>query len=168
MSGSWNRPKINIPKTKMEWGSDIIGYLSFLGSVVFLIFSWGMLPEEVPAHYNASGEVDRWGSKLELLILPIVGLFTAFLMQVFEKFPETHNYPQRINEENAAEFYLNSRKMVNLLKNICFILFAVILVQSITVALGWSNGFGAWVLPLIISSSFIPIVLGLLKQRKIK
>ncbi|AZV40910.1 hypothetical protein BAOM_0199 [Peribacillus asahii] len=35
----------------------------------------GTLPEEVLAHYNALGEVDRWGSKWELLILPGVGAF---------------------------------------------------------------------------------------------
>lgn len=29
------------------------------------------LPDEMPAHYNAQGEVDRWGSKYEMLIFPI-------------------------------------------------------------------------------------------------
>ena len=28
------------------------------------------LPDEMPAHYNAQGEVDRWGSKYEMLIFP--------------------------------------------------------------------------------------------------
>lgn len=73
------RPKLDIPKTASEKLWDIIGYTAFLGSLVFLGFVWGELPDEVPAHYNASGEVDRWGSKYELFILPGIGLFILLL-----------------------------------------------------------------------------------------
>jgi Protein of unknown function (DUF1648) len=52
-----------------------------------LSYKWNGLPDEVPAHYNALYEVDRWGSKMELFILPIVGAFIALLVQWFEKFP---------------------------------------------------------------------------------
>ncbi|MFB5285398.1 DUF1648 domain-containing protein [Peribacillus sp. Hz7] len=45
----------------------MIGFSTYLGSLIFLIIIWGTLPEEVPAHYNALGEVGRWGSKWELL-----------------------------------------------------------------------------------------------------
>ncbi|WP_287417447.1 DUF1648 domain-containing protein [Oceanithermus sp.] len=30
------------------------------------------LPDTVPAHLNFAGEIDRWGSKIEVLILPLV------------------------------------------------------------------------------------------------
>lgn len=168
MANSWKRPKIKIVKTKSEWIWDIIGYSFYLGSLILLIYNWDQLPDKVPAHYNALGEVDRWGSKMELIILPIVGAFIAFMMQLFEKFPETHNYPERLNQENAKEFYLMSRKLVNQLKNICLIIFALILIESISIALGMENGFGVWFLPIPILSALIPIVLGIIKQKKIK
>ena len=43
----------------------------FLGLLIF----WGRIPDQIPGHYNAAGEIDRWGSKLELLILPVVSVF---------------------------------------------------------------------------------------------
>ena len=43
----------------------------FLGLFVF----WGRIPDQIPGHYNGAGEIDRWGSKFELLILPVVGVF---------------------------------------------------------------------------------------------
>ena len=167
MSNSWKRPKIKILKTKSEWFWDIIGYSFYLGSLIFLIYNWNRLPDEVPAHYNALGEVDRWGSKMELLILPIIGAFIAVLMQVLEKFPESHNYPERLNQENAKEFYLISRKMINLLKNICLITFTLLLFESVSIALGWGYRFGVWFLPITILGAFIPIILGIIKQKKI-
>ncbi|SDN72380.1 DUF1648 domain-containing protein [Bacillus sp. OK048] len=168
MSNSWKRPKIKILKTKSEWFWDIIGYSFYLGSLIFLIYNWNRLPDEVPAHYNALGEVDRWGSKMELLIFPIVGAFIAVLMQLLEKFPESHNYPERLNKKNAKEFYLISRKLVNQLKNICLITFVLILIESVSIALGWENRFGVWFLPIAILSAFIPIILGIIKQKKIR
>lgn len=162
------RPKIKIPKTRVEWLYDIIGYSLYIGSIIFLVIIWTRLPAEVPAHYNALGEVDRWGSKWELLILPGIGAFILMFMQVFEKFPEVHNYPTRFKQSNAKEFYLNSRKMINQLKNICLVLFSFILFESVFIALGWGNGFGKLFLPIVIVCAFIPIVMMIIRQKKIK
>ena len=162
------RPKISIPKTKSEWVWDIIGYGIYFSSIIYLIYIWNSLPNQVPAHFNASGEVDRWGSKYELLILPIIGAFIGIFMQLLEKFPESHNYPARLNENNAKEFYLVSRKTSNSIKNISLIIFASILFESTSIALGWGNPFSKWLIPLIVISVSIPIVLGIIRQTKIR
>ncbi|WP_404448851.1 DUF1648 domain-containing protein [Bacillus sp. RC252] len=159
---------MKIQKTKSEWIWDIIGYSFFLGSIIFLITIWGGLPEEVPGHYNANGAVDRWGSKWELFTLPGIGTFILLLMQTLEKFPEVNNYPQRFNESNAKQFYLNSRKMINQLKNVCLVIFALIQFETISIVLGWSGGLGKLFLPIIIIGTVIPIVIGIIRKRKIK
>lgn len=39
--------------------------------VVLSLLLLPLLPERIPAHYNLYGEVDRWGSRLEVLLLPL-------------------------------------------------------------------------------------------------
>lgn len=168
MSNAWKRPKLNIPKTKSEWVWDIFGYGIYFASAIFLIASWSRLPEKVPAHYNAFGVVDRWGSKWELILLPIITTFLLIFLQLLEKHPEVHNYPARLNESNAAEFYLLSRKLLNQMKNICLILLSALLVESISIALGWGSILGKWFLSVLFISMFFPIVVMIVKQRKIK
>jgi len=163
-----NRPKLTIPKTVSERIWDIIGYVSYIGAILFLIISWGDLPSEVPAHYNAAGDVDRWGSKWELVILPGIGLFLLLFLNLFEKYPEWHNYPKRFNASNATQFYLVSRQLINQLKNLSLIMFAVILYQSIAIALGWSEELGTMLISLLVGSLLIPIIITWLKFRKIK
>lgn len=36
---------------------------------VYLAYIWNELPKEVPMHWNASGEIDRWGDKSELFVM---------------------------------------------------------------------------------------------------
>ncbi|WP_033827088.1 SdpI family protein [Bacillus andreraoultii] len=162
------RPKIKLPKTKSEWIFDSIGYTTYIASIVFLIGIWGRLPDKVPAHYNLAGEIDRWGSKWELLILPIIGGLTLIFMQILENYPEIHNYPSRLNEENAAQFYLISRKMLNQLKNVCLLTFSALLFESVLIALKWWERSGIWFLPVIVIAAMLPLIVGVIRQRKIK
>lgn len=42
-----------------------------------------VLPAEIPMHYNTAGEVNRWGSKYEMLLLPLITLLMGvFLLKV--------------------------------------------------------------------------------------
>lgn len=167
----WQRPKLDIPKTKGEKIWDLFGYSIYFGTIIFIILVWGSLPDKVPAHFNFAGEVDRWGSKWELIIFPFIGVFLLLFMQFIEKVPETYNYPKRFNESNAAQFYLQSRKMMNQLKNIMLIIFALITIESILIAkFSWTSTgkFGYWQIIAILLGVGIPIVKGVIDQKKIK
>lgn len=162
------RPILTLPKTKYEKFLDVIGSGLFTVSILFIILQWGNLPEEIPAHFNAKGEVDRWGSKIEVLILPGIGIFMWIFLGLLEKAPHMHNYPARLNERNVEAFYLNSRKLCNEVKNFCLILFAIISCEIVLVALGKIEGLGWWFLPVVLIGTGIPILKGLIASSKIK
>jgi len=162
------RPILKIPKTRNEIIFDIIGIGFFVISILYIIVQWKHLPDQIPGHFNAKGEVDRWGSKYELLIVPIIGLFIFLLSTLFEKAPHMHNYPNRLNESNAEQFYLNSRKMLNATKNVCMLFFAVLNFQMVRIGLDKQDSLGGWFLPVLIISFFIPLAVGIYKQTKIK
>ncbi len=54
-------------------------FLPLIVSMIALIF----LPDLIPVHYNIKNEIDRWGSKYEILIIPIIiillGHFLLFI-----------------------------------------------------------------------------------------
>ena len=56
-------------------------FLPLLIAIVALPF----LPEKIPAHYNFAGEIDRWGSKFEMLIFPAVTIAMGFFMLFMAK-----------------------------------------------------------------------------------
>lgn len=162
------RPIINLPKAKREKVWDCLGGGVFLASIVYIIVMWGKLPDEIPGHFNGAGEVDRWGTKIELFILPFIGLLLWVLMGLLEKVPHLHNYPARLNESNVERFYLNSRKLLNEIKNICLMIFALISFQMVQIALGEAQSLGWWFLPLVIIGAGVPIIKGMIELSKIK
>ncbi|WDU79239.1 MULTISPECIES: DUF1648 domain-containing protein [Lysinibacillus] len=162
------RPILKLPKTRSEKIWDYIGGSIFILSIFYIILAWGKLPDEIPGHFNGMGEVDRWGAKIELFILPFIGLFLWMLMGLLEKVPHMHNYPSRLNESNVKAFYLNSRKILNEVKNICIILFAFISIQMVRIGLGEVNSLGWWFLPIVLIGVLIPIIKGFITSYKIK
>ncbi|RUL56899.1 DUF1648 domain-containing protein [Lysinibacillus antri] len=162
------RPILKLPKTKVEKIMDAMGLGIFLLAILFLIVNWGNIPEEVPGHFNATGEVDRWGSKVEVIILPIIGTFLFMLMSAFEKAPHMHNYPKRINETNAYQFYTQSTRLLNVVKNLCLVMFAFLIVQIVRVSLGDIQSLGLLFLPVFLIILFGVMISGIYKQSKIK
>jgi uncharacterized membrane protein len=41
----------------------------------FLAFIWASLPAEVPLHWGIDGEINRYGSKMELILMGIIPIF---------------------------------------------------------------------------------------------
>ena len=164
----FNQPAIHIDKTTSEKIWDAVGYTFYIGTIVYLLSVWNDLPNQVPAHYNVIGMVDRWGSKWELFILPGTGLFIILFMHLAWKYPHLHNYPKRLNDSNRKAFYRQSRQLINQLKNISLIIFSLILITTINGALGNTAGLSPWFIVMIILGMFMPIIYYLLKVRQIK
>ena len=163
------RPKLNLPKTTGEIIADIIGIGALLLALLYIALNWVSLPAEVPAHFNGAGDVDRWGSKFELLILPAIGIGLFAMMHIVEKKPHIHNYPDRLNENNVEAFYSTSRKMLNLMKNLINILFAYSIFEIILIAQEKADShsmlFG---IILILVAIFAVVIVGMIKMAKIK
>lgn len=55
-------------KLKIELSHIILVLLPFL----YLAYIWRDLPAQVPLHWNIHGEIDRYGSKQELILIPVL------------------------------------------------------------------------------------------------
>ena len=72
----------------LKW---ILTTLTVISSVIMLF----VLPDIVPVHFDVNGVVDRWGSKYEILILPILAIVSMLAFELFTKW-----YNKKINDTN--------------------------------------------------------------------
>lgn len=47
---------------------------------VYLAYLWNNLPNKVPMHWNINGEIDRYGEKIELLLIPFLLPFLVYII----------------------------------------------------------------------------------------
>ena len=148
-----NNPVLEIPKSLFEKTLDIVTAILYVTGIIYTIFIWNQLPDQVPAHYNGAGEVNRWGSKWELIILPVIAALLAVFMSFLEKHPEWHNY-MKLKENNIEFQYKNSRLMMNVLKNECVLLFTFLTYKTEQIAMGNTDTIGTAVLPISLAVIF--------------
>ncbi len=79
--------------------------ITFIPLIVTL-FAINLLPDTVPMHYDAQGNIDRWGAKYEQLILPIVTIAMTGFMQLVIVMSE-RNAKKTEDEKKKAELHSN-------------------------------------------------------------
>ena len=63
----------------MKTKKTVYYILMYLPLVVALI-ALPNLPEKIPAHYGFDNQVDRWGSKYETLLFPVISLLMGYFL----------------------------------------------------------------------------------------
>jgi len=121
---------MKLKHTKLQIILEIITVLILIAMVVNLKVSWENIADKIPAHYNAAGEVDKWGQKSELFFVPIICIVLYILLTFITFFPALWNVPISFNEENKTRVYASMKNMMCLLKLEMVINFAYISYKS--------------------------------------
>ena len=75
----------------------ILMFLPIITTIIALFF----LPPKIPANYDATGAVTRFGSKYETLILPLITVPFGFFMLAMAKFSSRSESNNNSNNENV-------------------------------------------------------------------
>ncbi|WP_340153720.1 DUF1648 domain-containing protein [uncultured Marivirga sp.] len=163
-----NRPKIKLQKTTFEYLIEIANLAILVLTWLYIFLSYSELNSEIPVHFNASGEADRYGGKQSIFLLPLISTMLFIGLSVLNKYPHIFNYPTEITEENAKRQYRNASNLIRILNLIIGFVFAYIIYETINAKTGNSETLGKWFLPTFIIIINIPALYFLTKAFKKK
>lgn len=158
------RPKIKLVLTTADKIVEIIGWLTLVILWNVTLWSYSNLPDTIPIHYNIAGQVDNYGSKVTIFILPIMGTILFIGMTILNMYPHIFNYPTKITIDNAARQYSNATRMFRYLKFTILLIFSFIVFKTLQITKGESQGLEVWFLPITLGLIFIPITIFLIKS----
>lgn len=121
------RPKIKISLTRCDYILEATSLWLLVASFLYTWISYQNLPESIPSHYNIKGEVDDYGNKAIIFVLPAISLVLHVLLTVLSFFPQLFNYPVSITQANALKQYTLATKALRVLKISLTTTFALIL-----------------------------------------
>ena len=107
---------MKLKKNKIDRIIENMCLTLLIGVTAYLIFNWGSIPDKIPAHYDWEGNIDRWGSKTELMILPIMSWFLYLLITGLQQVPLAWNTGVKITEENEERVYRTLKYLLETLK----------------------------------------------------
>jgi uncharacterized membrane protein len=162
------KPKLKLKLTNLDYLIEILGLLLFSSTWIFIISIYNNLPDIIPNHYNALGTADNFGKKWMILSLPIVSTVLFIGLTLLNYFPESFNYPTKINEDNALIQYTYATRLIRYLKLVIVFIFGILLYQTTRYPLNQNDGLGIWFLPLFLGLIFIPLIFYVLKSVKSK
>ena len=119
----------------------LISLLLFIGAIIQILFSWSSLPAEVPTHYNALGEADRWGHKAFIFFAPLFGLAMWGLLNAINR-PQFINMPGfDANEANPKQI-ANAKLMLKVIANELLIVMSLLSFKDVYGAKGSTFSLG--------------------------
>lgn len=131
----------------------ILAALTLLTTVIMLF----IFPDTIPVHFDINGIADRWGSKYEMLIMPIVSLLCVLMLERMKKYYYI-KADSSTNEKEKAET-LSNIKVLNITTWVMALLFFVM--NDITLYSSYSQAFPEKNLPEFDMINAISIVMGI-------
>lgn len=100
------------PATRWQRVLSILAPVILLGSLVYILIVWHTLPEQIPTHYNAAGQIDGYGGRSTLLLMPIIGLVTDLVTALTARFPKSWSTGVRVTVLNRVRVYRLVRDLI--------------------------------------------------------
>ena len=117
--------------SKTERILEALGWIMLIGTLMYLIIGWSSFPDQIPAHYNAAGEIDRYGSKWEIVFIEAVMWLLYLGIGLLEKYPEIWNTGLKVTPANREKVYCTLRYFIKTLKLSTTLIFAFLVITSL-------------------------------------
>ena len=161
-----NQPVLDLPKTTTEVWLDVASWLFVSIDFALALAHYSDLPEQIPTHFNAAGEADKFGSKNTIFLLPAISFVLVGVFVLLSKFPHKFNYLNKITPENAAFEYQRMRIMLRVVNVLTSLMFLVINWDILRAASGAAKGLSVWFWMVFILLAVVPPVVMLGWSRK--
>ena len=134
---------------------ELIALFVLVFTVYWVIANYAFLSETIPTHFDFQGIPDKWGSKNEILVFPIMGVFLYIVLTtlniivaVAKDLRKYINLPSKrkaaLSDVIVEELRIFLNRSLFALKVVTQGLVAYLLFMSIEVAQGKASDLGQW------------------------
>lgn len=94
---------------------NLVCFVIVMGMFIYLIMQWNELPDKIAGHYDGSGQINRWGDKNELWLIPSITLLLTLVLTFFEHFPQVMLKEESNKEKDKAQLTMMMLVMCKLI-----------------------------------------------------
>jgi uncharacterized membrane protein len=162
------RPRMQIELTSVDKVLETVCLTILLVLWVGTVSFFSKLPDQIPSHFNASGQADDFSDSTHIFVLPVVATIIYIGMTIINNHPHICNYRATITAENAKQLYSSATRLIRVLKLAVVIIFSGMVFMTIKTTLANNDRLGDWFLPTAIALLTLPNIFYLLKSSNAK
>ena len=142
-----------------RWGRSFrgaclaLGLLALGGVTLWVLLRLPHLPERLPAHFNAAGEIDAWGGRGILWVPLAVGWMIFLVLSVLLRLPGAWNLGVNAAGVQREKALGIARDLLSLLRFAVAAGFAFIAWRT-----AQCRPLGGWFLPVFLGGTLLPLV----------
>ncbi len=138
---------------------NLITILLIIFAIIYACISYTHLSETIPVHFNANGEVDRYGHKSSFIVLTAIIALMGIGLLTLSHFPQSFNYSIPITDSNREKQHALAASMIRQLNAFITICMTFMLVEIGMIAMEkWNaSGIGVW-FPILFCVGLILII----------
>lgn len=156
------RPIIKLKLSKSDKFLEWFSFACLAITWIVTLTQYSSLPSTIPIHFNFKGEIDNYGSKSTLFLLPAIITVVVLLLTFLTTKPHIFKYPTKITEENAERQYRNATGLLRIIRTVISIFSILFIMEIIRSAKLQHSTLKWWILPLFILSMIIPVFISLI------
>ena len=107
---------------------EILSAAVVLVGILFFLFSWQSIPEQIPTHYDVSGNPDAWNTKNMVIILFVIQVLAYISITLLSFFPKLWNRPGNLSESSQSVYHSVTRTLLLEMKMLIVLAFGYLTV----------------------------------------
>ncbi len=152
------------PASRWQRVAGVLSPVILLVSIVIILILWHRLPEQIPTHYNAAGQIDGYGGRGTLLLMPLIGLVGDLVIALVGRFPRSWNTGVRVTVLNRIRVYRLVRDLMADLRLSMALLFAGFGLYLASLP----EHFSGWVMAVLALLILIPLLRYFIRLPRVK
>jgi uncharacterized membrane protein len=164
----FERPMIKIIPSRADILLDRISLLTIIALWIFTIVQYFQLPDSIPIHFNIKAEIDNYGNKATIFILPAIISIVFAGLTVLNKFPHIFNYPRSITGDNAVQEYTKATRLIRIIKLVIAVFTLLISFFIAQSAKAGHSTLPVWIVPIFMIAMIAPILMTFFSTAKNK
>ena len=119
---------MNIKDTRADTIMEYLCRIMLIGTLIYLIVCWNTIPDQIPTHYNAAGEIDDWGGKGMIWFTVIISWVLYLGISFVERYPDMWNTGVEITRKNSEKVYRLLKYLIRTSKLIMTAVFSTLII----------------------------------------
>ncbi len=124
--------EIKVQTTRQQKIMGILTIAIIILAIIVFVFQYWNAPQKIGVHFDFYGNVDRYGNKQEMLLLPFLLIGLYLLLTFVSKFPTLWNTGVNVTPQNQAKVYEIIKDLIYMMRLFIVITIGYLMLTSIS------------------------------------